>query len=159
MIDQDTDKILIALQRLFRESARLGYVRDSSIIISEIEGDLLDFKITELPAIQILPGGENVINGERITVIDGKEIQINILNHYMKSDTILFGDKRTVGLLKFIKDLKLTISDTPLLYGACQGWVPDSRRILPMAIPDKEPFTVGRTFFLTFKTIESVNAG
>lgn len=159
MIDQNIEKILISLQRLFRESSRLNYIRDTSIIISEIEGDILDFKLTEMPAIQILPGPENVINGQRDIIYNGDEIQINIVNHYLKSDTILFGDKRIIGLLKFVKDMKGAISDTPLLYGACQGWVPSSRRILPMVIPDKEPYTLGRTIFITYKTIESVNAG
>lgn len=154
------ENILLSLQRLFQESSRLEYVRDNSIIIAEVLADILDIPLTMYPAIQIMPGPENPINSTRETFLDGKEIIIIIANHYLNTNTILFGDKRIVGILKFLVDIKQTISDVPKLYGNSLGWLPVSRRVTPVILDSPvDTYTRGRMINLTYKTIESVNAG
>ena len=93
-------EILLNLQSIIKESKYLKYVNKKAVIISEIETDIANIPITMFPAVMIMPGGEDGSGSETIDSLRMKKnVEIIIANHYLKEDTVLFGDKRNIGIL------------------------------------------------------------
>ena len=151
--------ILLNLQKLFRGSMRLKYVLNKSIVISELDIKAANIPYSEMPAIIIMPGPEETLNSSRLTRLVEYRVEILAINYYEDEDIIITGNKKTIGILKYIEDIKSSLSDEPKLFGTCLGWLHDSLRIVPGFFETLKPFTIARKIFVSYKGVEMQNTG
>jgi len=145
------ESILLELQKIFQSN--LDYFKKQSIIISEIESDIEKIAVSMFPAMVIMPGGERMISNDNANIKTfQRDVEIIYANHYLKSDTILFGDLKNKGIIKIENDIKKIISDNPTLNNMTDELV--SYDLSVGILPNLEHFTIARKVLLTYKFVE-----
>jgi hypothetical protein len=105
------------------------------------------------PAMVIMPAQERLVSNDNSDVKTfQRDVEIVYANHYMKSDTILFGDLKTKGIIKIENDIKKIISDNATLNGMTDELV--SYDLTVGILPNIEHFTIARKVSLTYKFVE-----